>query len=138
VIPGVRVTVVSYAADVSSAAHEAAVKSLRSLSTMIEYFARASMHAAKGPSPPGTPPHVHLGRLRRSIASDVDEAELSAIVGPSYSTMKSGGLPAWIGIAHELGGTFEGKHYPARPFMGPALSKFNDTFAGDFSGSLSD
>lgn len=48
---------------------------------------RASTIRAKGPSPPGTPPHEHYGDLDRSIAVAVDEATGNVLVGPRESVV---------------------------------------------------
>jgi hypothetical protein len=134
VIPGVRVTVVSYAADVIAAALRASRDAVRHGAAKVRQIARASISPASGPSAPGHPPHTRRGQLPRSIlfAADMTGEEAVAFVGPSAALMG----PA--ARAHEFGGQFRGEHYPARPFMGPALDRSLDTFAGDFSGSLSD
>ena len=42
-----------------------------------------SMHFAKGPSKPGTPPNIHYGNLRRSIRFAVEPSKEEGVVGPS-------------------------------------------------------
>lgn len=116
------------------AALRASRDAVRHGAAKVRQIAIASIASAVGPSAPGHPPHTRRGRLPRSIlfAADMAGDEASAIIGPSAALMG----PA--ARAHEFGGQFRGEYYPARPFMGPALDKSLDTFAGDFSGSLSD
>jgi len=136
------------------AATEAGFKSLKHAAFSIAKSARGSMVRAKGPSPAGQPPHVHRGRLRRSIRVGEEAGEY--VVGSSYTQMQAGDYPPWMARMHEQGGTFGvnartgltsltklGKRrkaavYPARPFMLPALqravARFNESFGGGAGG----
>lgn len=136
------------------AATETGFKSIRHAAFSIAKSARGSMVRARGPSPAGQPPHVHRGRLRRSIR--VGEEGGEHVVGASYAQMQAGDYPPWMAHMHERGGTFgvnaktgltsltkTGKRrkaavYPARPFMLPALqravARFNQSFGGGMGG----
>lgn len=72
------------------------------------------------PSAPGKPPHTWGGggmNLRRSILFDA--SPVGVVIGPIAAGQGQ------FGAKHEYGGTFridgQTAHYPARPFMGPAL-----------------
>ena len=107
------------------------------------------------PSEPGTPPHTQTGHLRTSITSAVDsnKAQPSVVVGAI----------AKYGKVHEHGGSFTIKahtrtihkrwgvalkkpcvqhvpahtaHYPARPFMQPALEKVKAEILEEFKGAM--
>ena len=80
-------------------------------------------------SPPGTPPHTGRRKQLR-VAIQYSASKDDAVVGPRGS---------WVDESmrvHEFGGFYKGHKYPARPFMGPALSRELDQFAGEFSGQI--
>jgi hypothetical protein len=84
---------------------KSAIESIESVPTRLPSFA-------------GQPPHTHKGNyLKRAILYSVDEAEETAVIGPSIDKVGTSGK------AHEFGGDYKGTEYPARPFMGPALKK---------------
>lgn len=66
------------------------------------------------PSPPGTPPHVRTGTLRRSIR----------VVKLRKSVILRMDTPGWYGIVHEFGGRF----HPPRPFLKPAFERMQDRY----------
>lgn len=69
-------------------------------------------------SAPGKPPFTGNGRLmRRSILFEVAPEGDDVIIGTTAATFDQ------IGKRHEFGGTFEGKKFPKRPFMRPALDE---------------
>ncbi len=102
-------------------------------------------------APAGKPPFTHTGFLREDIDAALDMRTKSAVIGPWRSP--------WLGKLHEFGGdvpmteyrigqyffywrssarqrrtwrpTGRGKtaHYPARPFMKPALNVAKDKIA---------
>jgi len=84
--------------------------------------------ARHAPSTPGTPPHTQRGRLPAAIRFAATEN--SAVIGPRKSVIGE------AAAAHELGGSYKGQHYPARPFMQPALERAAPRFAGSFRGSI--
>lgn len=87
------------------------------------------------PSKAPNPPHVQTGNLRGSITHAIVRIRrflsggITAIVGPTRL--------AWYGQIHEYGGEFGGRHYPARPFMRPALARTQDQFQDLFKGFFS-
>ena len=90
--------------------------------------AQASIERSSTPSAPGSPPHTKRGQLKRSIRYDATKD--GAIIGPKASMVGTSGE------AHEFGGSYRGGSFPERPYMGPALSRELDKFAGGFSGSI--
>lgn len=141
----VKLHLKTYLSRVDKAIKKGTFKNLKHAGAAIRKTAQQSMRPAKGPSPPGTPPHVHTGRLRRSILYAVDLQTDELVVGPSYNMVKRGGRPPWLAEMLEHGGTFQRRltpkrtrrgrprkgeevqtalvTYPARPFMAPALKK---------------
>ncbi len=79
-------------------------------------------------SPPGEPPFIRTGNLRASIAF-AKTGQDTYVVGPATT--------AWYGRIHEFGGVYSGKrgpmHFPARPFMRPALNHTVDKFPALFA-----
>lgn len=68
-------------------------------------------------SPPGSPPAVVTGTLRRSITSSKVEVRATSATGTVYPT-------AVYARIQELGGIAgHGAHLPARPYLAPALEK---------------
>ena len=116
----------------------------------IRQTARTSIRKRKGTSPPGSPPHSHLGLLRRFILFGYDERTDSVVVGPA-KLAKAGDAPHTL----EFGGAAVAKRtmvvrvgdtgrdrrgrfargkrqlveagtrlvYKPRPYMGPAMKK---------------
>lgn len=135
---------------VQDAVQKGAFKSLANAVASIRKSVRESFARVKGPSPPGTPPHRHKGRLFRSILFDVDKTTGTAVVGPSYDALKSGGLQPWVGSMHERGMTVSVKArkvkgktirahkrvYPPRPYMAPAFQRALPRMAGFFANTI--
>ena len=90
--------------------------------------AQASIVRSAGPSAPGEPPHTRRGQLKRSIRYDATKD--GAVIGPVASMVGE------AGAAHEFGGGHRGQTFPERAFMGPALERELDNFAGEFAGSI--
>lgn len=154
----VKTNLRTYLPKVNAAVTNGAFKSLSHAGAAIRKTAQQSMREAKGPSPPGTPPHVHTGRLRRSILFAVDKQKHELVVGPSYDKVKIGGRPSWLAQMLEHGGTFQRRMdpkrsrrgrprkgeevrrisvtYPARPFMAPALAKNLARFHREWQGAI--
>lgn len=97
------------------AANKGSFRSLSHAAASLRRTAQRSIHKRPGPALAGTPPHTRNERLRKAILYSVDRRAGSAVIGPTRSMIG----PA--GAAHEHGGPFRGRDYPARPFMGPAL-----------------
>ncbi len=153
---GIQVKLTATPKRVDKATDKAAFKNLRHAAFSIRKSAIESMEFAEGPSKPGTPPHAHTGRLRRSIlVAQDDKGEV--VVGPSYSRVKAGGRPPWLAQMLEHGGTFTWKRktkqrgrpkkgeaprpmqtatYPARPFMQPALERNLARFHREWKGAI--
>ena len=92
-------------------------KAMRSAAAYVRRVAVNSVHRSRKSSAPGTPPNTRKGLLRRSILFGVEPDGRSAVIGPAKS---------FVGIsmtAHEFGGMYRGRRYPARALMGPALMK---------------
>jgi phage gpG-like protein len=138
---GVEAKIFERMRAVNSAAKKGAFRSLSHAAASIRKAAIESMIFAPKASRPGTPPHAHQGKLRRSIRYSVDETNVT--VGPSYSAIRRGGRPPWLGSMHERGGTFRGKkkgtkrYIPARPFMAPALAAASKRFKASWKSSIS-
>ena len=126
---------------VSEDMRKQSVRMLRKASFIVRHTAIESIEAtpATEPSAPGRPVHTRqrgviksgknkgkqrFGQVQRAIAFDVDSSKLNAVIGPRAS---------FVGQAmnaHEFGGEYRGENYPARPTMGPALSKSVSLFGG--------
>jgi len=138
---GVEAKITDRTRAVRNAVKKGAFRSLHHAAASIRRAAIESMVFAAKASKPGTPPHAHKGKLRRSIRYSVDETTVT--VGPSYSAIRSGGRPPWLGSMHERGGTFRGKkkgtkrYVPARPFMAPALAAASKRFKASWKSSIS-
>ena len=138
---GVEARIVDQTRRIKDAAKKGAFRSLSHAAASIRRTAIDSMVFAAKASKPGTPPHAHKGKLRRSIRYSVDETDVT--VGPAYSAIRAGGRPPWLGSMHERGGTFRGKkkgtkrYVPARPFMAPALAEAAKRFKASWKSSIS-
>jgi len=98
---------------VDEAVRLSAVKVLGRYAAGVRKAAQESMHEEEGPAPKGEPPHVHRGRLKRSIVYAIDEEAMSAEIG-------QGNIKEAL-IARKL--------EPDRPFMQPALVAANERFS---------
>ena len=93
------------------------INSLSRAGGAVRLTARRSMRKRKGPSKVGTPPNTHTGGLKKSILYSVDARAGSVVIGPDATIVGD------FARAHEFGGTYRGRKYDKRPFMGPALDK---------------
>ena len=86
---------------------------------------RTSIRKRKGTSPPGKPPHSHLGILRKLLFFSWDPGPRSVVIGPTISRrgsqaprlLEHGGdttIPTQAGSVRAT--------YRPRPFMGPAFA----------------
>ena len=90
-------------------------KALGRVGAYVRATAKNLVHRSGNASPAGTPPNTRRGLVRNSILFGVEGDARSVVIGPAKS---------FVGIsmtAHEFGGRFRGRNYPARPLMGPAL-----------------
>ena len=115
---------------VLAAAKRATQKALYQAGALIRTTARRSIRKRKGDSLPGQPPHTHTNALRKSILFDVDREEQSVIIGPTANIIGE------AGAVHEHGEDYFGRHYPKRPFMGPALKKMQPRVAAIWRDSV--
>ena len=126
---GVVTKIVNHMHKVREAAEKAARRAFAKSAYRIMQDAKASVERSATASAPGEPPHTRRGQLKRAIRYDATKD--GAVIGP---------LASMVGVsaeAHEFGGSFRGSTFPERPFMGPALERDLDKFAGDFTGSIS-
>lgn len=137
---GVQVRLTDTRRKVDDAAKKGAFQSLRHAGASIRRTAIASMVFAPGPSPPGTPPHAHKGKLRRSVQFAVENETVT--VGPAYSRVVQGGRPPWLASMLERGGVFRGRKkgttrtIAARPFMAPAIQEARKRFRATWKSSI--
>lgn len=120
--------IVNNSRRVREAADRAARRAFAKAAFRIMRDAQASVERSATPSSPGEPPHTRRGQLKRAIRYAATKD--GAVIGP---------LASMVGVsaeAHEFGGQLKGQSYPERPFMGPALERDLDNFAGDFAGSI--
>jgi len=133
------VSYVDHTERVARAARAASYRLVEKAAFAIRTTASESVKPGAGPSTPGSPPHTHTqkltkkgkvrkGRLPKAIVYYAKRGE--AWIGPAKS------LIGEVGATHEFGERRFGQEYPERPFMGPALKKNVETFAGSFAGSI--
>jgi hypothetical protein len=149
---------VDESAKLTRAVRKAGFDALRRLGFLVVQRARASIKREKGASAPGTPPHSHAAKaqsLPGSILYTTEDNPPRMIAGPAYTLAERlGGLdkadafqrkliskaPLARGfkkqeyVPLEIGGTYNGKDFPPRPFMGPALA----AEVGELPGLLAD
>lgn len=95
----------------------------------IRQTAKHSMRRRKGSTPPGKPPHVHEGSLRRLIFFGYDESTDTVVVGPVGSRRSNAPHVLEFGGATTVEQRRRGKRerrkvrVAKRPYMGPALEK---------------
>ena len=107
------------------------IKSLGRAGATIRLIARRSIRRRKKASAPGKPPHTRgKALLKKAILFAVERQREKVIIGPDFRVVG----PA--GRAHEFGGRFRGEQIPARPFMGPALTKTKDKLPKMWAGSV--
>lgn len=105
-------------------------KALSRYGAYVRKIAQNSMKRSKRSAPPGTPPYVHVGLLKRHIYFTYDAANQSVVIGPIL--IRAGSIvPSLL----EYSGNVGKKVYEARPYMRPAhqqgLAKLGD-FLKDF------
>ncbi len=153
---GVQIKLTATLKRLEKATGKGAFKTLKHSAFSIRKSAIESMKFAKGPSTPGTPPHAHKGRLRRSILVAQDDNN-EVFVGVSGNRIKAGRRPEWLARMLEHGGTFPVRTkrksrgrprkgdapqairsitFPPRPFMQPALQRNLARFHRDWKGAI--
>ena len=127
---GLEVKTEDHTHRVVDATERATFRNLGHAAGRIRRDAIESIVVAEGASEPGTPPHTRRRQLNRAITFDNDRALQEAVIGPRASVVGE------AGAAHEFGEEFKGIDYDERAYMGPALEKNVDRFAGDWAGSI--
>lgn len=97
------------------AARMGSLQALRRAGAYVRGAAKRAVAISPVPAAPGKPPHSRAGLLKRGLLFGVEKSRMAVLVGPAYS---------FIGLsmtAHEYGGRFRGRQYPARPLMWPTL-----------------
>jgi hypothetical protein len=124
-------------AVVASAAEHGRRGALSGMAAFVRKVARNSMRRTKNykdHAEPGQPPNAHAGQLKEMLYFAYDSDSRTAVIGPVK--MGDGTVPGLL----EFGGdvTRRGKvfHYPAHPYMGPALEKSEDKFPSHWADSV--
>ena len=129
-----------------AAVAKATMTALKIAGFNIRKTAMDSLQAVRGASDPGTPPHTHTTRYSRrtgmmkrrrkfgflpgSIIYSPEPEKQTVVIGPNAQKIDQ------IGHVMEFGGEYKGGHYPARPFMGPALTANLSKIPGGFAGQV--
>jgi hypothetical protein len=96
------------------------IRVFKRFGAFVRLVAQRSMRRRKTASPPGQPPSVHKGQLRKFIFFSLDERRKSVVIGPILLSPDSP-VPA----LHEHSGTRRyGSRiakYPKREYMNPAF-----------------
>jgi len=112
---------------VKNAVDRATRKVLSKFGAFVRTTARHSIRKRKGASPPGKPPHGHVGLLKRLIFFGYDLVRRSVVIGPTPLRGEAEAPPLL-----EYGGRARRKDrkgksvmatYKSRAFMGPAFEK---------------
>ncbi len=122
---------------VLSAKDKGTRKALKSIGALVRTVARRSMKKKKTPSPPGQPPRVVEGKLKRFLFFVVDKAE-SVTIGPAKlaetgtpSILEFGGMKR--NRVRKLGKrTTQIVKVEARPYMRPANQMTENKYADLF------
>ena len=117
--------------QIKEAADRATFRNLFGAISRIRKDAAKSIRRRKDPdiaSPPGTPVFTHVGFAKQALWWDVTDE--SAIMGFRHS------LFGTKGETHEFGKTEEGRDYPERPTVGPALERNIERFQKDWRSSI--
>lgn len=131
---------------VAHAVDRAKRRALARAGAFIRQTARRSMRRKKGSAPPGKPPHVHEGSLRRLIFFGYDPATDSVVIGPvgfrrstAPNVLEFGGT-AIVEKRRRRGRKRSRRkvRIAQRSYMGPALkkeqSKLSKTWANSVRG----
>jgi hypothetical protein len=101
-------------------------KNLSRFGAFVRQRARTSIRRRKGTSPPGQPPHSHVGLLRRLIFFAYDRGQQSVVIGPTLLRQDSE-APGLLEHGGEVVRPDKRAHrklrYRPRPFMAPAFEQ---------------
>lgn len=123
---------------VRSAMDDATRRVLSRFGAYVRQRARTSIRKRRGASAPGSPPHSHVGLLRRGILFAYDARTRSVVVGPfllrpgsrAPNLLEYGGFA----VVTDDQGRRRRAYYRARPYMRPAfqaeLSRLPDQWKG--------
>jgi hypothetical protein len=108
-------------------------KALSKIGAFIRQRARSRMRKRKKASAPGSPPSVHVGKLKDLLYFSYDPQAESVVVGPvkyregeAPNLNEFGGTAQrrhWLRREKKFGGPKYAAKYPSRPFMAPALKE---------------
>lgn len=90
---------------------QAAASGMMRTGGYVRKVSRNSMKKKKGPSAPGSPPHVHSGELKKLLYFAFDYGTKSMVIGPVG--FKGSDVPRVL--------EFGGRGIAARPYMRPAM-----------------
>lgn len=119
-------------------ARKAEIRGLKRVGFLTRQMAQESIRDGAGSSTPGSPPHSHVGTLRRFILYSLGENKQSVVIGPKFLKKKSKDAAK----ATEYGGrAVNSRSVPInvqpRPFMHPALAKVSrENVPGVFGNSF--
>lgn len=115
---------------VEQAADRAIYRSIKHAAFSIRKYIRESIKKSTDASAPGQPVATRgrKGNVKNSIFAAIEPD--NAIIGPRFSMVGESME------AHEFGGSFHERQYPARPTSGPGLTANQDRFAQSFAGSI--
>lgn len=92
------------------------IATLGQAGAFVRQVMRRSIRKSKRAALPGQPVKTRKGAIRQAILFSVEKDRERVLIGPAASR-----IGANVGGAHEFGGSFRGRKYPARPFAGPAI-----------------
>ena len=130
---GVETKFTSNKSKVDKAIKTAKFENLRHAVASMRKDAAKSIKRRKDPdkaSPAGEPVFTHVGFAKQALRWFVDPAGNFAIMGFTFSKFGT------VGETHEEGLTEEGREYPERPTIGPALERGIVRFQKDWRASI--
>ncbi len=122
-------------AEVQRAADKAKLKVLGRAGAKVRKIARSSMRKKKGPAPPGEPPNVHKGTLKRLLLFGYDRVHETVLVGSvglgkaeAPGLQEFGGKAKRVRLVRPTRGSRRQRAkvtvvLKKRPYMRPALEK---------------
>lgn len=126
----IKVTFTNGTTKVLRAIEEEKYNSLKHASYSIRKDAKESIKKKRGASPEGEPPHAHKEFFRRALWAAIERNRWESLIGFRYSKIET------VGAIHEHGLKEEGRDYPVRPTMLPALERNLGRFHEDWRASL--
>jgi hypothetical protein len=93
------------------------IETLGQAGAYVMTVARNSIKKSKQYAPVGQPVRTRRGAIKKAILFAPEKDRGRVTIGPAASRLGKS-----TAGAHEFGQRFRGRKYPARPFMGPALT----------------